>query len=83
MHAVARVLLLLRAEVLRHAHVDAVGQADEEARKQRHERRRRADGAQRRRAGKFADHGDVRHVEQHLQQLREDQRHTEQEDVFV
>jgi len=83
MHAVARVLLLLRAEVLRHAHVDAVGQADEKARKQRHERRRRADGAQRRRAGKFADHGDVRHVEQHLQQLREDQRHTEQEDVFV
>ena len=81
MHAVARVLLLLRAEVLRHAHVDAVGQADEKARKQRHERRRRADGAQRRRAGKLADH--VRHVEQHLQQLREDQRHTEQEDVFV
>ena len=83
MHAVARVLLLLRAEVLRHAHVDAVGQADEEAREQRHERRRRADGAQRRRAGKFADHGDVRHVEQHLQKLRKDERNAEQQNVFI
>ena len=31
----------------------------------------------------LTDHGNIRHVEQHLQQLREDQRHTEQEDVFV
>ena len=82
-HDLKHQIAVLRAEMLRHADVHAVAHADQEAREQRHERRRRADGAQRRRAGKLADHGDVRHVEQHLQQLREDQRHTEQEDVFV
>ena len=82
-HARAGALVLPRAEILRHADIDAVGQADEKARKQRDERRRRADGAQRRRAGEFSDNGHVRHVEQHLQQLREDQRNAEQENVFI
>ena len=36
--AISRVFFLTRAEILRHADIDAVGQADEKARKQRDER---------------------------------------------
>ena len=69
MDRLLRLLFLPSAKVLRHAYIDAAAHADQVAGKERDERRCRADGAERRRAGKLADHGHIRHIEQHLKQL--------------
>ena len=57
--------------------VYARAHADQKAGVERGKRCRRADGAQRVRAGELPDDGDVRHVEQYLQQVRRHQRQAE------
>ena len=56
----------------------AAGHADEEAGEQRHQNGGGADGAQGDGAGVAPHHGDVRHVEQNLQEVGEDQRQAEE-----
>ena len=65
-----------------HQHVDAVAQADEEAGEQGDEDAGGAHRAQRRGAGEPAHDRDVRHVEQHLQQVGQCQRQTDQKDLL-
>ena len=78
----AGVILLACAQKPRREHVDARAHADQKARKERGKRRRRADGAQCVRACKLADHGDIRHIEQDLQQVRGHQRQTEDQHLL-
>ena len=82
MDAVSCLLLLLRAKVLGNPDVDAIAKADEKACEQGDKRCGGADGAECCCAGKFADDGNVCHVEKNLQQLRKNERHTEQQNVF-
>lgn len=77
-----RALFAARAEPVRHAHIDAAAHADEKAREQRDQQRRRADSAQRLVIGELARHGDVAEVEKDLKKLRQHQRQTEKEYVF-
>ena len=82
MNRILCILVLTRAEVLRHTDIDAASKTDQKAREQRHERCGRADRAERRRICKLSNDCHVRHIEHDLQKLREDQRYTEQEYIF-
>ena len=68
--------------MLCHPDVDGAPHADEKAGEQGHQNGGRSDRPQRLRTGEFSDNRHVRHIEQHLQQLREHQRNAEKEHIF-
>ena len=65
-----------------HQHVDAVAQADEKTGEQGDEDARGTHRTQRRGTGEPAHDRDVRHVEQHLQQVGQCQRQADQKDLL-
>ncbi len=82
MDCFADIAALFCADKLCNTHINAAAQADKHAGKQCNKYDRRADRSERRSARKPADNGNVRHVEQHLQKLRGDQRNAEKEYLF-
>ena len=77
MDRLAGIFPLARADEARGQNVYARAHTDQKARVERGKRCRGADGAERVRPGKLPDDGDVRHVEQYLQQVRRHQRQAE------
>ena len=69
MHRLFHVLAALRAEIARHHHVNAAAHTHEKTGKERDQRRRRADGAERFRPDEPADHNKIGHVKQQLKQI--------------
>ena len=65
-----------------HQHVDAVAQTDEETGEQGDEDAGGAYRAEGRGACEPAHHSHVRHIKEHLQQIGQDQRQADQEDLF-
>lgn len=57
--------------------VDAARHADEDAGKHGYENTGRTNRSKREGTGKFADHSDIRHIEDNLQDIRKHERHTE------
>ena len=82
-NAAPGILIPLRPQILGHPHVDAVAQPNQKAGEKRDQCGGGAHGAKRHGAGIFPHHGHIRHIEQHLKQLRKDQRNTEGKNVFV
>ena len=76
-YGLGNVLMPARAEIARGDHVDAAAHTDQEAREQADQDRGRSDRPQSPRPGKAPDHGDVRHIEQHLQNVGSHQRQAE------
>ena len=62
--------------------VDPAPHSDEEPRKEQDERRAGADGAERLFTGESADDGDVRHIEEDLQDIGEYERDTEKDYIL-
>ena len=80
-HRLAHVLFAARAEVRGDEHVHAAAKAHQKACEEEDERCGRADRAHGGGAGKAADHGKVDHTEEHLQKIREHQRHGKGNDL--
>ena len=77
MGGAAQRAVVLRTPVPGDQGIHAAAETDEQSRKQSHRRGGGADGGKGNGTGKFADDGDIRHVEQDLQQVGHHQRQTE------
>ena len=82
MNGLRYVTILPRTQKTRHNNIDAAAKTDQNAGEQRYQNGRGAHGTQRMGAGKLPDHGNVRHVEKNLQNVRGHQRQTEQQHVL-
>ena len=82
MDGALRLLAAACAEKARNKGIDTAAKANEKTRKQGNERRRGSDCAECDRAGETAYDGDVRHIEQDLQNIRQHQRQAEGKDLL-
>ena len=82
MHGFADAHPVSGALIARGDRIDAAAHTDQQPGEERDSRCAGADRAERFLAGKLTDHGNIRHVEQHLQQVRAHQRNTENENIL-